>query len=264
MAVRGAGTLREVALIAFRDLSRFWRYKFWLAGQLAMNLSDIAIFALLISNIVRRDVIPDYFKYMTPGVVAIATFASAFSIGREVGVELRREITDYLLSLPVRRISLVIGRILGGALRGLVYQLPFLVLAALLVGTPTLDRAAHIALASTLLTTSMSSLAIAISTATRDFNLQATLRSITYYFLFFLSNVFYPVSVLQRRFSKVPALIPVIEYSPVSLASDIYRWGFGYYAVLEGLKTRVLCLSVWSIAITVAASYIYLTNLTRR
>ncbi|MEM4889252.1 MAG: ABC transporter permease, partial [Thermosphaera sp.] len=116
----------NILLIARRDLARFWRYKYWLAGQVAMNLADILIFGLIFNGVVNRQLIPDYVRFVTPGILCLSLFISSFSIGREVGVELRREVTHYLLTLPVRRESLIIGRLLGGALRGLMYQAGFL------------------------------------------------------------------------------------------------------------------------------------------
>ena len=98
--------LRAIALTAQRDLARFWGYKYWLAGQVAMNLADIVIFGLIFRGIVNPALIPDYIKFITPGILSLSIFISSFSIGREVGVELRREVTHYLVSLPIKRLAL--------------------------------------------------------------------------------------------------------------------------------------------------------------
>ncbi|UNQ73647.1 ABC transporter permease [Infirmifilum sp. NZ] len=255
------GELRSVALIVYRDLSRFWKYRFWLAGQIGMNLADILIYALVFNNMVNTQLIPDYFKFFTTGVIAIAAFASAFSIGREVGIEIRREYTHYLLGLPFSRTSLVAGRILGGMLRGVVYQSSFIVLAALLVGMPSPYGWLLVLFTSLALSASMSGLAIAISSSTKDFNLQATFRALTYYVFFFFSNVFYPKQVLEMRFPKPVA--EAVGYTPVSLAADIYRWAFGYNTAVD-VAQRVWLLSLWTGAMLLAAALIYLWNLTRK
>ncbi|MEM4691568.1 MAG: ABC transporter permease, partial [Desulfurococcaceae archaeon] len=106
--------IRAVLLVAYRDLARFWRYRYWLFGQIVMNIADIAIFGLIFRGIVNRELIPDYLKFITPGVLSLSIFISSFSIGREVGMELRREVTHYFLSLPIRRGGFVTGRLLGG------------------------------------------------------------------------------------------------------------------------------------------------------
>lgn len=255
------GELRSIALIAYRDLARFWKYKFWLAGQIGMNLADVLIFALVFNNMVDPSIIPDYFKFFATGIVAIAAFASAFSIGREVGIEVRREYTHYLLGLPFSRVSLVAARMLGGTLRGLIYQSSFIVLAVLLAGAPDAYGALLVVFTSVALSYSMSALAIAISSSTKDFNLQATFRALTYYVLFFFSNVFYPRQVLEARFPKPVA--EAIGYTPVSLAADIYRWAFRYNTAVD-VNTRVALLALWAAATGAVASAIYLRNLTRQ
>jgi ABC-2 type transport system permease protein len=124
----------QALMVAYRDLQRFWKYKWWLAGLITMNLADLFIFALVFKGIVRRDVVPDYFYFLAPGIASIAAFAAAFTIGREVMMELRRGFHHYLLSLPISRIDLVVGRILGGVVRGVVYQMPFIALLVILTG----------------------------------------------------------------------------------------------------------------------------------
>lgn len=252
--------IRGLLLIALRDLKKFIESKYWLAGQIAMNLADVFIFALVLRGFIRKEFIPDYLRFIAPGTVALATFVATFSIGREVGMEIRRGVVDYLLVLPLERIVLVIGRIVGGALRGLIYQIPFILIASFLVSPPSIDKVAILVFTSIILTLSMSGLAIAISTTSRDFNIQVTARALAYYLLFFFSNVFYTKTALEYRFPK--PISDTIELMPISLAADIYRWCFNYYASLE--MREVVLLSLWCIVLTSLAAVIYLRNLTRR
>lgn len=251
--------LSSAALIAYRDLQRFWRNKFWLAGQVGMNIADLAVFGLIFRGIVRPDLIPDYIRFITPGILSLSAFISAFTIGREVGVELRREVTHYLVSLPVSRSALVMGRILGGAVRGFVYQLPFIVLAALIMSIPTLEKWLLVLFATTALTIAMSSISMVLSTLTRDLNLQAAFRSIAYFTLFFVSNVFYPERVLELRLGSAA---PVAYYSPVTMATTIYRYAFGYTTAVN-LEFNVLGLLVWVTLLVLLAYKLYLRNLIR-
>ncbi|MCY0868412.1 MAG: ABC transporter permease [Desulfurococcus sp.] len=249
--------LREMIIIARRDLARFWNYKFWLAGQVAMNLADIVIFGLIFRGIVNPKYIPDYIKFITPGILGLSIFISSFSIGREVGVELRREVTLYLVSLPVKRSVLVAGRMLGGMLRGLIYQAGFLVFAALLMGFPSPLKWLFIAYTSITLSALMASLSISLSTVTRDFNLQATIRSLTYNLLFLVSNVFFPEQVVKARLGFAA---PLVYYSPLSMATSMYRWGFGYYESVD-LFFNTIGLLVWTITVLIAAYKLYMRNL---
>ncbi|MEM0378170.1 MAG: ABC transporter permease [Thermosphaera sp.] len=249
----------NILLIARRDLARFWRYKYWLAGQVAMNLADILIFGLIFNGVVNRQLIPDYVRFVTPGILCLSLFISSFSIGREVGVELRREVTHYLLTLPVRRESLIIGRLLGGALRGLMYQAGFLLFATIILTVPTPRGWAYILPTSFLVALTMSSISISLSTVTRDFNLQATIRSLTYYMLFFVSNIFYPQAVIALRLGP---LAPIVNYSPLTMATNIYRWAFQYDVSIDPLY-NFIGLTLWSAIIAILAYRLYIRNLLR-
>jgi ABC-2 type transport system permease protein len=262
MRIVGMGYARGLYIVMKRDLDRFWKYKWWLAGLITMNLTDLFIFALIFNNIINRAYISDYLLFLAPGITAIATFASAFSIGREVGVEVRRGYTQYFLSLPLTRMQLSIGRILGGAVRGLIYQIPFILLLVILHGKlPTPAEAWTMVATSIMLTISMSSLSIVISTAVISFDLQATMRSFTYFVLFFFSNVFYPDSLISRYFPQV--LYIMISNNPVSIATSIYRGIFTPNAATEDPLILLLKLAAWCIIFLVLGSIFYLRNLTR-
>ncbi|MCC6043273.1 MAG: ABC transporter permease [Desulfurococcaceae archaeon] len=246
-------------IVSLRDLKRFWQNIYWLAGQVAMNIADLLIFGLIFRGVVKPELIPDYIRFITPGILCLSIFISSFTIGREVGVELRREVTQYLVSLPVTRGALVAGRVLGGVLRGFMYQAGFLLLAVILMGPPTLERWLLILLVSLMIAITMSSLSITLVTLTRDFNLQAAIRSMVYFAFFFISNVFYPERALEARLGP---LAPIARYSPVSMAVSIYRHAFNYLREVD-LKFNLLGLGAWCITTFLFAYKLYIRNLTR-
>ncbi len=247
-------------MVAYRDLQRFWKYRWWLAGLIAMNLADLFIFAIVFRGIVRREVIPDYFYFLAPGIASIAAFAAAFTIGREVMMELRRGFHHYLLSLPISRVDLVLGRILGGVVRGVIYQMPFLALLVILTGvvSPALALALIVTI---MVSASMSSLSIALSTAVKSLEMQATIRSITYFAIFFLSNVFYPENVLKTRFPE--PLYTMIVDNPISIATSIYRVIFTPEIIQDTHQVEVLLakLTLWTITLVVVGAILYDRNL---
>ena len=246
-------------LIAQRDLYRFWRNVYWLAGQVTMNIADLIIFGAIFRGMVNPAYIPDYIKFITPGILCLSIFISAFSIGREVGVELRREVTYYLVSLPISRRTLVTGRILGGVSRGFMYQVGFLILAVLIMGLPSFSMWILIITTTLLLSIVMSSLSISLSTLTRDFNLQAAIRSLVYFTFFFVSNVFYPETVLKMRLGP---FAPIALYSPITMATTIYRYGFGYIKSID-ILFNLMGLAIWASIAMIFAYKVYLRNLIR-
>ncbi|MDM7275417.1 MAG: ABC transporter permease [Thermoprotei archaeon] len=252
---------RSVPIIAYRDLQRFWKYKWWLAGLITMNLADLLIFALVFRGIVRREVVPDYLQFIAPGIASIAAFAAAFTIGREVMVELRRDFHHYLLSLPISRLELVAGRIASGLARGLIYQLPFIVLIVILTRLPSPTEALIALSVSAMIAASMSSLSIALSTLARSLELQATIRGLVYFIVFFASNIFYPEHIIRVRFPEAVQI--VIINNPISIATSIYRHIFTPHLVQTAytLEELLLKLTLWTVILLLVGALLYERNL---
>lgn len=203
------------------DVRNFFKYKWWLAGLISMNIADIAILALIFNNIIIRF---RYFDFVLPGIVVGALFASAFAIGREINMEIRRGIHYYLLSLPLSRNEIIFGRIISGGIRGLIYMSPFLVINIVYYYSLGIVPSWQILFLSLiiLLTLSLgiSALSISMAASTKSFDLYVTLRGLLYFVLLFCSTIFYPIQVLNM----LPQPIPLIAiYNPVTHGANILR-----------------------------------------
>ncbi len=208
--------------IVEHDVRNFFKYKWWLAGLISMNIADIAILALIFSNMITRF---QYFSFVLPGIVVGALFASAFAIGREINIEIRRGIHYYLLSLPLSKNEIIFGRIISGGIRGLIYMSPFLIISIIyyyyvMKTTPTLQSFIVSLIILLILSLGISSLSISMAASTRSFDLYVTLRGLLYFVLLFCSTIFYPIQVLDM----LPQPIPIIAaYNPVTHGADILR-----------------------------------------
>lgn len=249
--------MSQILKVAVRDLNRMWKYRWWLAGLVAMNLSDLFIMATIFNGVVNRAVIPNYIKFVAPGITAIAIFASSFSIGREVMVEIRRDVHHYLLSLPMKRYELLLGRTLGGTIRGLVYATPFILLLIAIEGLPNAGIFSAAVLSLVLLAFSMSSLGIALSSISKQMDVQATMRSLLYFILFFFSTVFYP----SRAIGQFAAIRLISFYNPVSVVADLLRASFN-----EGTMPtadQLISLPIFSALMSLAGIILYMKAMTK-
>jgi len=249
--------MSQILKVAMRDLNRMWKYRWWLAGLVAMNLSDLFIMATIFNGVINRAVIPNYIKFVAPGITAIAIFASSFSIGREVMIEIRRDVHHYLLSLPMRRYELLIGRCLGGTIRGLVYAIPFIILLLAIEGFPNAEIFTIAVISIVLLAFSMSSLGIALSSISKQMDVQATMRSLLYFILFFFSTVFYP----SRAIGQFTVIRLISFYNPVSVVADLLRASFG-----EGMMPttdQLASLPVFSALMSAIGMLLYMKAMTK-
>jgi ABC-2 type transport system permease protein len=211
------------------DFRNFFRYKWWLAGLISMNLADLFVMAVVYNKMVNPSLlgqIRTYFNFFAPGVTVVGLFASAFMIGREINMEVRREIHHYMLSLPITRLELAVGRLLAGGLRGMLYMSPLLLTTFLFIGFPSLPQLLVILGALFLLATGISGLSIAAAVSTRSFEKFVTARGLIYYVLYFCSSIFYPLSLIQNLGQEgiMPQpLVVLAELNPLSSGADIIR-----------------------------------------
>ncbi len=210
------------------DFRNFLRYKWWLVGLVSMNLADLFIMAIIYNNMidVTKVDIKSYFNFFAPGLTVTGLFASAFMIGREINMERRREVHHYMLSLPMTRLELALGRVLSGGLRGMVYMSPLLLTCFLFLGFPNVWQLLLILAVLFLLAVGISGLSIAIAVSTSSLEKFITARGLIYYTLFFCSSVFYPLSLIEDlgKDGKFPAvLVTLAELNPLSIASDMIR-----------------------------------------
>lgn len=221
--------MKAILHVVEHDFRNFFRYKWWLAGLISMNLADLFVMALVYNQMVHPDIakqIISYFSFFAPGVTVIGLFASAFMIGREINMEVRREIHHYMLSLPITRLELAVGRLLAGGLRGMMYMSPLLLTTFLFLGFPTFPQLLVILGALFLLATGISGLSIATAVSTTSLEKFVTARGLVYYVLFFCSSIFYPLSLIQTLGQEgiMPQPIVVLaELNPLSSGTDLIR-----------------------------------------
>jgi ABC-2 type transport system permease protein len=221
--------MKAILHVIEHDFRNFFRYKWWLIGLISMNLADLFIMALVYNQMVNPDLIEnirDYFRFFAPGVTIIGLFASAYMIGREINMEVRRQIHHYMLSLPITRLELAVGRLLAGGLRGMVYMSPLLLTTFLFLGFPSLPQFLVILGALFLLATGISGLSIATAVSTTSLEKFVTARGLVYYVLFFCSSIFYPLSLIQdlgREGVMPQPIVMLAEFNPLSSGADLIR-----------------------------------------
>lgn len=243
------------------DFRNFFRYKWWLVGLISMNLADLFISALVYNTILRADLgIGSYFNFFAPGLAVTGLFASAFMIGREINMERRREVHHYMLSLPMTRMELAIGRVLSGGLRGMMYMSPLLLTCFVFVGFPTVGQLLLILAVLFMLAIGISGLSITIAVSTSSLEKFITARGAVYYLLFFCSTVFYPISVIQNVGG---ALATVAEANPLSGASDMIR-SFLLPSYFSFSYLSIIYITIFSVIFASLAAFAYMKILERK
>jgi ABC-2 type transport system permease protein len=261
--------MKGIIRMVEHDFRNFFRYKWWLVGLISMNLADLFIMAIVYNGILNSDVrdqIGSYFNFFAPGLAVTGLFASAFMIGREINMERRREVHHYMLSLPMTRMELAVGRVLSGGLRGMMYMSPLLLTCFIFVGFPSLPQFFLILAVLFLLAIGISGLSITIAVSTSSLEKFITARGLVYYTLFFCSSVFYPLSLIENlgKDGKFPTLLVTLaEVNPLSNASDMIR-NFLLVGNSPFSPSSILSVLVFSAVFTLGAVFAYMKILERR
>lgn len=127
--------LRDTGHMTIRHLMALWRQPWWIAVSLVQPVIWLLLFGALFESVTD---IPgfgsdNYIQFLAPGVVVMTAFFGAGWTGMPVIDDINRGVIDRFLVSPVRRSSLISGRLASGALTTAIQSLIIVVLA-LIVG----------------------------------------------------------------------------------------------------------------------------------
>ncbi len=204
--------------IVERDLRILVKSPWILIQRSVFFLIQLFVFAYLVNKLISSSLIGfNYFDFYSVGAVVSTITSIAFIIGADLFEEEELGMLDYLLSLPFGHTLFVVGRSLGGALRGLIYTAPMLLLVSVIdhyfspIGILTSYLVMFV------LATGISGLSITIAMNVRNENrfdvVIATAELVTVR----VSTALYPLIYMPG------ALQPIASVSPVSSTSDILR-----------------------------------------
>jgi len=215
----------RLLLIAKTDFSYFFRTKWLMAVLISLNVSDMLVYALVITKIVS----PGYFTFLVPGIVTVGLFSAATDTGRRIWLALREGVAQYYMTLPVRTSGLVVAYIISGGLGGVVYSSTLLIIAliaAQTIGT-TIIQPQNILNAVLLLpfmfvlATGIAGLAGFFASISRRGEMYWVYAQALQVTMITVSTIFYPATLIEQF---LPGQIATIaEYNPLSLAATVLR-----------------------------------------
>lgn len=127
--------LADTGHMTVRHLMALWRQPWWIAVSLVQPVIWLLLFGALFRSITD---IPgfgsdNYVQFLAPGVVVMTAFFGSGWTGMPVIDDINRGVIDRFLVSPVRRSSLISGRLASSALTTAIQSLIIVVLA-LIVG----------------------------------------------------------------------------------------------------------------------------------
>jgi ABC-2 type transport system permease protein len=209
-----------------RDVRLFFQYKFLIIMRAIWFVSQVLLFGVIAANMVK---VPDYFQYYVGGLSVMTLYSTAIFIGFDIYEEAEHGVFEYLLSLPVSRRQLVVGRSIGGGLRAFIYVGPLVAVSLFVIGAVNPLSFAIALLALFLFSFGVSGMSIAIAVLIKSSDRFDILMGVLDAFIVRLSTAMYPLIIIQQT---NPIYGWTANFNPLTFAADLFRWGTGLEQII--------------------------------
>jgi ABC-2 type transport system permease protein len=189
-------------------------------------VSQVLLFGLIAAQMVN---VPDYFEYYVGGLSVMTLYSTAIFIGFDIYEEAEHGVFEYLLSLPVSRRQLVIGRSIGGGLRAFIYVGPLVAISLFVIGAVNPMSFAIALFALFLFSFGISGMSIAIAVLIKSSDRFDIFMGVLDAFIVRLSTSMYPAYVIQQT---NPLYGWAANLNPLTFAADLFRWGTGLEKII--------------------------------
>jgi len=221
-------------------------------------VSQVALFGLVVNQMVANAAAVagiDYFEYYVVGVTIITLYSTAMFIGYDIFEEAEHGVFEYLLTLPVSRRELVLGRSIGGGLRSFIYVGPLMMVVLLLLGVSNPLHFLIAFAAMFLFAFGVSGMSITLAVAMKSGDKYDIVIGVLDALIVRLSTTMYPTLYMQRA---APAYAMIANFNPLTYASDLFRWGTGIEGTLQfAPAVGILALFIFFLAFTFVGVVFY-------
>lgn len=211
----------KLLLVIERDVRLFFQYKFLIIMRAIWFVSQIVLFGLIASRLVN---LTNYFPFYVSGLSIMTLYSAAIFIGFDLYEEAEHGVFEYMLSLPVSRRQLVLGRSIGGGLRAFIYVGPLIGLSLYVIGAINPLNFLVALFALFLFAFGVSGMSITVAVLIKSSDRFDILMGVLDALIVRLSTAMYPLAIVQQSNPYYGALA---SFNPVTFVADLFRWGTG-------------------------------------
>ncbi|MFH1404062.1 MAG: ABC transporter permease [Candidatus Altiarchaeota archaeon] len=192
-----------------RELIRFFRSKSRVIGSLGMPFFFLAILGSGLNNAFRLPMGGNYMQFIAPGIIGmVLMFGSMFS-GIIVLMDRQFGFLKETLVAPVSRLSLVIGKAVGGATTAIIQGVIIMLMAVLLGAEIHVSNIILLVGFMFFISVMFVSLGIAIASTLDDMHGFQLIMNFLIMPLFFLSGALFPLSTAPVVLQKLSLFDPL-------------------------------------------------------
>lgn len=248
---------KKLLIVIERDLRTFMQFKVLIIMRTIWFVAQVAFFGLIASRMVVPELADIYFEYYIAGVVVMMLYSASVFIGYDIFEEVEHGVFEYLLSLPVSRKELVIGRSIGGGLRSFIFIGPIIAVTLYVIGLANPINLLIALSALFLFAFGVSGMSITIAVLLKSGDRYDILMGVVNALIVRLSTTMYPQVFVQRA---NPTYAVISKFNPLTFASDMFRWGTGierYLTVSPMPLAAIIGLTIFFFTFTLIGVTIY-------
>lgn len=242
--------MSAIYILWLRQLKRYWRSRGRVIGSLGQPLLFLLALGFGLGPVFRRAGQGDYIQFLAPGVIGMTILFAAIFSGIELIFDRQFGFLKEILVAPVPRLTIMIGRTLGGATTALIQGI-IVFLICLIAGFRIAPGQIPLALLFMLLIAVMfTALGTVIGSAMSDFQGFQLVMNFLVMPIFFLSGALFPLIGLPKLLNFLAAI------DPLSYGVDGLRSAFAGVPHF-GLSTDLAVLVVLGAILLSAGSYFF-------
>ncbi len=243
-------TLQVVRMLWLRQLKRYVRSRARIVGALGQPLLFLVALGFGLGPVFQRAGQGDYITFLAPGVICMTILFAAIFSGIELIWDRQFGFLKETLVAPVPRVTIMLGRSLGGATVALI-QGAIVTAVCLLVGfRPDVSALPAALVFMALIALMFTALGTAIASLMEDFQGFQLVMNFLVMPTFFLSGALFPLTNVPRPLALVAALDP-LTYGVDGVRSTLT--GVAHF----GVGVDLVVLSVLTAALLVIGTYLF-------
>jgi len=243
-------TLDVIGMLWLRQLKRYVRSRARVVGALGQPLLFLVALGFGFGPVFQRAGQGNYIQFLAPGIVCMTILFTAIFSGIELIWDRQFGFLKETLVAPVSRLTIMIGRTLGGATVALIQGLIVSVACVAVGFRPALSAAPTAFVFMTLVAVMFTAFGTAIASVMEDFQGFQLVMNFIVMPTFFLSGALFPLTNVPRALELVATADP-LSYGVDGLRSTLT--GLSHF----GVATDLAVLTVLTLALVMAGSYLF-------
>ncbi|HEX9983511.1 MAG TPA: ABC transporter permease [Thermoanaerobaculia bacterium] len=243
-------TLDVIRMLWIRQLKRYVRSRARIVGALGQPLLYLVALGFGFGPVYQRAGQGNYLQFLAPGVICMTILFTAIFSGMELIWDRQFGFLKETLVAPVSRLTIMVGRTLGGATVALLQGLIVSVACCLVGFRPEAAGIPGALVVMALVAVMFTALGTAIASVMEDFQGFQLITNFVVMPTFFLSGALFPLTNAPR------ALQVIASFDPLAYGVDGLRGtltGLSHF----GVGTDFAVLSALTVAFLLTGSYLF-------